>query len=102
MGTHPIFESDFDCLTDHKMQQEQQSGDSGALSQSTFLPTPALSSTPAKGADAVNEKAGGKGFDADIGHLNSRLATMASSPKISVYARNSARCRMRTARSLSE
>jgi len=76
MGTHPIFESDFDCLTDHKMQQEQQSGDSGALSQSTFLPTPALSSTPAKGADAVNEKAGGKGFDADIGHLNSRLATI--------------------------
>merc|ERR1711892_1047196 len=76
MGTHPIFESDFDCLTNYKMQQEQQSGDSGALSQSTFLPTPALSSTPAKGADAVNEKAGGKGFDADIGHLNSRLATI--------------------------
>merc|ERR1711892_1411164 len=76
MGTHPIFESDFDCLTEYKMQQEQQSGDSGALSQSTFLPTPALSSTPAKGADAVNEKAGDKGFDADIGHLNSRLATI--------------------------
>merc|ERR1711892_522194 len=76
MGTHPIFESDFDCLTEHKMQQEQQSGDSGALSQSTFLPTPALSSTPSKGADAVNEKAGGKGLDADIGHLNSRLATI--------------------------
>merc|ERR1712106_729374 len=37
MGTHPIFESDFDCLTDHGMAaaQQQQNG-LGAIS-SKFL-----------------------------------------------------------------
>merc|ERR1711970_1665619 len=64
------------------MQQEQQSGDSGALSQSTlqstFLPTPALQSTPVqtKGTNEKAEKAAGNGFDADMGHLNTRLATI--------------------------
>jgi len=58
------------------MQQEKQTGNSGALSQSSnnlsSLPVPQQSSTPVR----KGEKETVHEFQADMGHLNTRLATI--------------------------